>query len=739
MKHYQPEEIKQLLWTAADLKLRIKEQKEVMKPLAGKSVSMVFQKRSTRTRLSTESGMALLGGHAEFLGPDDVHIGVNESIKDTARVLSRMSDAILARVYSQRDLDVMADEATVPVISGLSDVYHPLQVLADFQTLQEHFGYLRGLKIAWVGDGNNILHSLMLGCSKLGIDLALATPKGYEPDPAIVRDAVKFAAASGSQLIVTYDPLEAVYRADAIITDTWVSMGQEDEKARRIAAFKGYQVNRKMLKDAGANWVFLHCLPRKQEEVTDDVFYDRDHSLVWDEAENRKWTVMPENTVTMATGGAIESDRLEKLTCTICLELQWCSSRVMGGIHGGYIRVLEQVNFYLEDDAKDARRKLADIQGRQPSFKRHHPAAPRRRDLKDWLDWVNTDDNQEAVRAQLYAGILMDAEGEATNLCKQHPDEKLRFVCLACDGQVICRDCKLTRHEGHRTDDLNTHFKLARHKLTDFSQRVKQQLEVAKEKSRVARRNQKMTMKKKQVIVERVKTRAAYLMELTSGWRMDQVNVKVQARVIKSVFQDVLSTRQLAFSVYQKPGSECSLVSEKALNPSSNRVIIKKSRLVSLSRKVVAFDANCRGTLFAVVHEDDTRVYLYGPGSEDPLAKYDTDHEGRSPRAVCFYEVGGQEMLAVADWGCSVVYLLNIEHEGLKFEGLLGTECPDLLTPTALAADKEGRLWIGCQGGKVFRAEPATDTSSEKSSDDDDDDDDDGGGGDGDDNDAADA
>ncbi|KAK7483265.1 hypothetical protein BaRGS_00025432 [Batillaria attramentaria] len=292
MKHYQPEEIKQLLWTAADLKLRIKEQKEVMKPLAGKSVSMVFQKRSTRTRLSTESGMALLGGHAEFLGPDDVHIGVNESIKDTARVLSRMSDAILARVYSQRDLDVMADEATVPVISGLSDVYHPLQVLADFQTLQEHFGYLRGLKIAWVGDGNNILHSLMLGCSKLGIDLALATPKGYEPDPAIVRDAVKFAAASGSQLIVTYDPLEAVYRADAIITDTWVSMGQEDEKARRIAAFKGYQVNRKMLKDAGANWVFLHCLPRKQEEVTDDVFYDRDHSLVWDEAENRKWTVM---------------------------------------------------------------------------------------------------------------------------------------------------------------------------------------------------------------------------------------------------------------------------------------------------------------------------------------------------------------------------------------------------------------------------------------------------------------
>ncbi|XP_076444799.1 ornithine transcarbamylase, mitochondrial-like [Babylonia areolata] len=292
LKHFQPEDIKQLLWTAKDLKTRIKKNDEVLTPLAGKNVSMIFQKRSTRTRLSTEAGIAALGGHAQFLGPDDVHLGVNESITDTARVLSTMSDLILARVYGQEDLTVLADEASVPVISGLSDMYHPLQTLADFLTLQEHFGYLKGLSIAWVGDANNILHSLMMGCTKLGIDLSYAVPEGYEADNTVFQDAVKFAARSGSTLTITNDPLEAVYRADAIITDTWISMGQEEEKEKRLNDFRGFQVNRKMLKEAGADWVFLHCLPRKQEEVTDDIFYDKQHSLVWQEAENRKWTVM---------------------------------------------------------------------------------------------------------------------------------------------------------------------------------------------------------------------------------------------------------------------------------------------------------------------------------------------------------------------------------------------------------------------------------------------------------------
>ncbi|XP_048239935.1 ornithine transcarbamylase, mitochondrial-like [Haliotis rufescens] len=291
LKDFQAEEIKQLLWTAKDLKKRIKEDKEVIQPLLGKSVSMIFQKRSTRTRLSTEMGMAMLGGHAAFLGPDDIHLGVNESIKDSARVMSGMSDLILARVYGQEDLDNLAMEASVPVVSGLSDMFHPLQTLADFLTLHEHFGYLRGMKIAWVGDGNNITHSLMIGCSKLGIDLSIATPKGYEPDPKITEYVIKLCGKRKSDFNMTTDPLEAVYRADVVVTDTWVSMGQEEEKQKRLKDFAGYQITRKMLKEAGANWVFLHCLPRKQEEVDDDVFYDR-NSLVWQAAENRKWTVM---------------------------------------------------------------------------------------------------------------------------------------------------------------------------------------------------------------------------------------------------------------------------------------------------------------------------------------------------------------------------------------------------------------------------------------------------------------
>ncbi|KAL5010365.1 hypothetical protein ScPMuIL_012670 [Solemya velum] len=291
LKDFKPEEIEQLLWTAKDLKTRIRDNKELFQPLKGKSIAMLFQKKSTRTRLSTEMGMTLLGGHASFLSPDDIHLGVSESIEDTGRVLSRFADLLFGRVYGQSDLDVLAAEATVPVINGLSDQYHPLQILADFVTLQEYYGYLHGLKLAWVGDGNNIVHSLMMGCGKLGMELRVATPKGYEPDGQVIKDATKLSAQSGSTLHLTHDPMEAVYRADVIITDTWVSMGQEEEKLIRLRDFAGYQVNRKMVKEAASDWTFLHCLPRKQEEVTDDIFYDK-KSLVWEEAENRKWTVM---------------------------------------------------------------------------------------------------------------------------------------------------------------------------------------------------------------------------------------------------------------------------------------------------------------------------------------------------------------------------------------------------------------------------------------------------------------
>ena len=293
LKHFTPEEIKSLLWTSADLKYRFKEEEQIYMPLIGKSIALIFQKRSTRTRLSAETGMSLLGGKPCFLSTDDIHLGVNESIKDSARVLSGFCDLILARVYGHEDLVTLSDESSSPIINGLSDLYHPLQILADFLTLQEHFGYLRGLKIAWVGDGNNnITHSFMMGCPKLGIDLSIATPKGYECDQMVTEDTIKLAAKLGTSLELTDDPMVATRKADVVVTDTWVSMGVEKDKEQRLRDFQGYQVNNKMMKEANGGWVFLHCLPRKAQEVTDDVFYDKQRSLVWQEAENRKWTVM---------------------------------------------------------------------------------------------------------------------------------------------------------------------------------------------------------------------------------------------------------------------------------------------------------------------------------------------------------------------------------------------------------------------------------------------------------------
>ena len=266
------------------------------RPLEGKSMAMIFQKRSTRTRVSTETGFSMMGGHALFLGSEDIQLGTNESMTDTARVLSRFNSVILARVFAHADVEELAREASVPVINALSDKYHPLQILADLQTLRAHLGGatgdLRGLKVAWVGDGNNITHSLMVALPKLGIDLRVATPKGYEPLDDVAQIARAAAEEGGAQLDFTHVAAEAVEGADVVVTDTWVSMGQEDEYARRVADFAGYQVTRDMMAGAAPDWKFLHCLPRKPQEVDDDVFYDPERSLVWDEAENRMWTVM---------------------------------------------------------------------------------------------------------------------------------------------------------------------------------------------------------------------------------------------------------------------------------------------------------------------------------------------------------------------------------------------------------------------------------------------------------------
>jgi ornithine carbamoyltransferase len=242
--------------------------------------------------MATEVGFGLLGGRPIFLSPDDVHFGVSESVRDSARVISGFVDLILARVYGHQVLTELSQYSQVPVINGLSDTYHPLQILADLLTLQEHFGSLKGLKLAWVGDGNNIVHSLMMACPKLGMDLRIATPKGYECNKEVIADAIPFSIKSGAQLMFTTDPREAVHQADVIVTDTWISMGQEKEKKERLKAFSEYQVTRQLCKEASKDWVFMHCLPRKAEEVTDDVFYDEKRSLVWSEAENRMWTVM---------------------------------------------------------------------------------------------------------------------------------------------------------------------------------------------------------------------------------------------------------------------------------------------------------------------------------------------------------------------------------------------------------------------------------------------------------------
>uniref|UniRef100_A0A8C7I403 ornithine carbamoyltransferase n=1 Tax=Oncorhynchus kisutch TaxID=8019 RepID=A0A8C7I403_ONCKI len=291
LKDFSSDEIKHLLWVSGDLKHRIKHEKQYLPLLQGKSIAMIFEKRSTRTRMSTETGFSLLGGHPCFLTSQDIHLGVNESSTDTARVLSGLSDIVLARVNSHTTLEELVKDASIPIINGLSDLYHPIQILADFLTLQEHYGSLSGLTISWIGDGNNVLHSFMMTAAKLGVHLRVATPKGYDPDSSIIQEAQRLSKQHGTQFLLTSDPVEAARGSNVLVTDTWVSMGQEEEKKRRIKDFLGYQITMQTGSVAKPDWTFLHCLPRKQEEVDDQVFYSP-RSLVFPEAENRKWTIM---------------------------------------------------------------------------------------------------------------------------------------------------------------------------------------------------------------------------------------------------------------------------------------------------------------------------------------------------------------------------------------------------------------------------------------------------------------
>jgi ornithine carbamoyltransferase len=297
LKGYEPRQIEDLLWSALDMKKVVRNGNSAHKlteTLRGKSFAAIFQKKSTRTRLSFEAGAHQLGAHAVFCNKEDIHLGVNETVKDTGLVMSRLVNAIVARVYEHsllEDLAKFSSQNNVPVINALSDTHHPMQALADLMTIYEHFGRLNGLKIAWVGDGNNVLHSILIAGVKMRMHVAAACPKGYEMNQDVLKYAQTVANENKTQVITTEKPEEAVKNADIIVTDTWISMGQEAEKKERLRAFAGYQVSMKMLENANKNWVFLHCLPRKMEEVDDEVFYDK-RSLVFDEAENRKWTTM---------------------------------------------------------------------------------------------------------------------------------------------------------------------------------------------------------------------------------------------------------------------------------------------------------------------------------------------------------------------------------------------------------------------------------------------------------------
>jgi ornithine carbamoyltransferase len=255
--------------------------------LKGKTLAMIFEKSSTRTRVSFEVGMYQLGGTALFLNKNDLQLGRGETIADTARVLSRYVDGIMARTFAHQTVVDLAENATVPVINGLTDLLHPCQALADLFTIMEKKGKLAGRKLAFVGDGNNVAHSLMVACAKMGMHFSLGCPEGYEPNPTIVAQARENAAETGSDIQILHDPVAAVADADAVYADVWTSMGQEAEKEERLARFAPYQINQNLLALADPNAIVLHCLPaHRGEEITDEVL-DGPHSVVLDEAENR--------------------------------------------------------------------------------------------------------------------------------------------------------------------------------------------------------------------------------------------------------------------------------------------------------------------------------------------------------------------------------------------------------------------------------------------------------------------
>lgn len=275
------DEITEILNLADQLKYELKHGIPHPK-LQGKSLGMIFQKSSTRTRVSFEVGMVQLGGYPLFLSSSDLQIGRGEPVQDTARVLSRYLDGIMIRTFEQQEVEDLAKYGSIPIINGLTDFAHPCQILADLMTIREQFGLLKGLKMAYVGDGNNMANSLIVGALKTGMSISVATPKGYEPDKTILEFAKEF---DGFEL--TNDAAQAVKNADVVITDVWASMGQESEAEERKKLFSGYQVNSALMSNANEKAIVMHCLPAHREEEISEEIFEKHANVIFEEAENR--------------------------------------------------------------------------------------------------------------------------------------------------------------------------------------------------------------------------------------------------------------------------------------------------------------------------------------------------------------------------------------------------------------------------------------------------------------------
>lgn len=280
------EEVKKII----DLAIKLKNSgSKITNHLENKAVGLLFQKPSNRTRVSCEIAIWQLGGKCLYLAPQEINLGKRESVSDVAKTLSRYLDCIVARTFSHTDLTKLAENASAVIINGLSDLFHPCQALADVLTVKEKFGDKKVL-LSYIGDGNNVCHSLILACAHMGYDLNIATPKKYEPNQGILDVAQDIAQKTGSQITILNDPAEAVSNADAIYSDVWVSMGQEEEDKKRKKDFKGFQINSELVKRAQSNYIFMHCLPaHRGQEVTEEII-DGEHSIVFDQAENRLHT-----------------------------------------------------------------------------------------------------------------------------------------------------------------------------------------------------------------------------------------------------------------------------------------------------------------------------------------------------------------------------------------------------------------------------------------------------------------